>query len=311
MKKKFYLAALVLGMITASCSSDNNETPKPISKDITTAQKVSVDRFSSTTGHLQVRTATNGLPAANVPVNFDTQPFITTGLDKTGASVKYYNFDVQSVIPAPIYVFFKADGVTPVMGQNNIIGVIPGDTGYNDFWLVKKVIVTESYVPNSITSVIEVLASNYTITSTTSIVNCPVVPFGSTAARSNVTGVASALTIGWYNGKAVAYFNFDEAPLTATATGLVPTSPIYVTFNIDPVANNPASGPASGFKSETGTLQTHNVIATIPTDVATYSPLWSVQVISNVNFGSVSNLTTATSFPYSPAGANVNCPVVK
>lgn len=310
MKKKFYLAALMLGLITVSCSSDDNGSPAPVSKDINTALKVSVDRFSATAGHLQVRTATNGLPAANVPVNFDTQPFITTGLDKSGGVVRYYNFDVQPVVPAPIFVFFKADGTTPVTGQNNIIGVVPGDAGYNDFWLVKKVIVPEGYVPNSITSVSEVLAANYTITATTSIVNCPVVPFGSTALRSNVSGVASALTIGWYNSKAVAYFNFDEVALTATSAGLVPTSPIYVTFNVDPDASNAASGPASGFKSETGTLQTHNVLATNPSDTA-YSPLWSVQVLSNVNFGSVSNLPSALSFTSMAAGANVNCPVVK
>jgi hypothetical protein len=312
MKKIIFLVAAVCGLVVTSCSNNDspNVSPIPVSKDINTAVKVSVDRFSTTFGHLQVRTATNGLPAANVPVNFDTEPFITTGLDRTGTSVKYYNFDVQSTIPEDIYIFFKSGSTTPLTGQNNIIPTIPGEVGYNDFWLVNKVIVPDNYVPNSITSEAEVLASGYTVTKTNSIVNCPVVPFGSTASKSNVAGVASVLTIGWYKGKAVAYFNFDEVALTSTSAGLVPTSPIYVTFNIDPAANNPASGPASGFKTETGTLQTHNVIATNPADGA-YSPLWSVQVLSNVNFGSVSNLATATSFASSPAGANVNCPVVK
>lgn len=310
MKKIIFLAVVVCGLITVSCSNSDNVSPSPVSKDINTAVKVSVDRFSASFGHLQVRTATNSLPAANVAVNFDAQPFITTGLDRTGASVKYYNFDIQSTIPEDIYIFFKSDSTTPVAGQNNIIPTIPGEAGYNDFWLVNKVIVPDNYVPNSITSEAEVLASGYVVTKTNSIVNCPVVPFGSTAAKSNVVGVASVLTIGWYKGKAVAYFNFDEVALTSTSAGLVPTSPIYVTFNIDPAANNSASGPVSGFKTETGTLQTHNVIATSPSDI-TYSPLWSVQVLSNVNFGSVSNLATATSFASSPAGANVNCPVVK
>lgn len=313
MRKIFFLAAVVCGLITISCSNDDDSDvrPSPVSKDINTAVKVSVDRFSASFGHLQVRTATNGLPAENAPVNFDDQPFITTGLDRTGASVKYYNFDVQSTIPEDIYIFFKSGSTTPVSGQNNIIPTLPGEAGYNDFWLVNKVIVPDNYVPNSITSEAEILASGYTITKTNSIVNCPVVPFGSTASKSNVVGVASALTLGWYKGKAVAYFNFDEVALTSTSSGLVPISPIYVTFNIDPAANNADSGPASGFKTETGTLQTHNVIATLPGDVGAYSPLWSVQVLSNVNFDSVSNLATATSFTSSPAGANVNCPVVK
>jgi hypothetical protein len=310
MRKRIFLAAVVCGFIAASCSNSDNVAAVPVSKDINTAEKVSVDRFSALAGHLEVRTSTNGLPAANAPVNFDLQPFITTGLDKTGASVKYYNFDVQSTIPEDIYVFFKNGSSTPVSGQNNIIPTIPGEVGYNDFWLVNKVTVPDNYVPNSITSETEVLASGYTITKTNSIVNCPVVPFGSTASKSKASGVASVLTIGWYKGKAVAYFTFDEAEISTTSSGLVPVSPIYVTFNIDPTANNSASGPASGFKSETGTLQTHNVIATNPTD-GNYSPLWSVQVLSNVNFGSVSNLATAISFTSSPAGANVNCPVVK
>jgi hypothetical protein len=309
MKKNVFLAVVACGLFAVSCSSDSPNVVQ-VAKDISTAGKVSVDRFSASAGHLQVRTSTNGLPAANVSVNFDTQPFITTGFDKSGTSVKYYNFDVQSTVPDDIFVFFKSGSSTPVPGQNNIIETIPGDGGYNDFWLVNKVTVPDNYVPNSISSKTELLASGYTITKTNNIVNCPVVPFGSTASKSKVSGVASVLTVGWYKGKAVAYFTFDEATITTTSSGLVPVSPIYVTFNIDPAVNNSASGPASGFKTETGTLQTHNVIATNPTD-GNYSPLWSVQVLSNVNFGSVSNLSTAISFTSSPAGANVNCPVVK
>jgi hypothetical protein len=74
--------------------------------------------------------------------------------------------------------------------------------------------------------------------------------------------------------------------------------------------NDNTAGPSSGFKVETGTMQTHNVLGTIPSDLG-YSPLWSVQVIDNLNFLSVSNLTTATSLNSMSAGANVNCPTVK
>ena len=280
-------------------------------KDINAAAKVSVDRFSSTVGHLMVRTASNGLPAANAPVAFDKAPFITTGFDRTGAVVNYYNFDVQSTTPDDIYVFFKSGSSTPVAGQNNVIPTIPGDTGYNDFWLMSKVTVPDTYVPNSLTSEADILASGYLVSKTTTIVNCPVVPFGSSAARSATAGTASVLSTGWYKGQAVTYFNFGEAALTATATNQVPTSPIYVQFNVDPSASNPASGPASGFKTETAAAsQTHNVLATLPGD-AGYSPLWTVLVISNANFNSVKNLSTATAISSTPAGATVNCPVVK
>ena len=299
------LAILLGGLFVVSCSKDDNNTASIVGKDINTATKVSVDRFSAAAGHLFVRTATNGLPAANAPINCDNQPFITTGLTKTGVSVKYYNFDVQTTTPDDIYVFYKNGATTPLAGQNNIIPTIPGDAGYNDFWIMSKIIVPDNYVPNSLTSEAEVLASGYSITKTTTIVNCPVVPFGTTASRSFVAGTASALTLGWYKGKAVTYFNFGEAAITATASGMVPLSPIYVMFNDN------AAGPSSGFKTETtNASQTHNVIATNPGD-ATYSPLWNVFVIDNANFASVSNLGTATSFSSTAAGATVNCPVVK
>jgi hypothetical protein len=292
-------------MLSCDKDEDNKTAPStPQGKDINTATKISIDRFSSSAGHLMVRTATNGLPAAGAAINFDQAPFITTGLDKSGASVQYYNFDVQPTTPENIYVFFKSGASAPIAGQNNVIPTIPGEKGYNDFWLVNKVIVPDNYVANTITSEAEVLASGYTVEKTTTVVNCPVVPFGSTANKSHTTGVASSLTIGWYKGQAVAYFNFDEAPLS-TVNGLVPTSPIYVMFN------DGATGPASGFKTETNNpSQTHNVIATSPGD-ATYSPLWFVRVIDNANFATVTNLAKAESVASVPADATVNCPVVK
>lgn len=299
----FALATLVVA--ASACSKKTEDVVVPqTGKDISTAAKVSVDRFSTTAGHLFVRTATNGLPAANAAISFDAAPFITQGLDRTGASVKYYNFDVQPTAAVNIYVFFKAGATAPVAGQNNVIPSIPGDAGYNDFWLVNKVAVPDSYVPNTLTSEAEILASGYSITKTTSLVNCPVVPFGSTAAKSNVTGTATPLTLGWYKGNAVAYFSFNEAALTAQGTNAVPISPIYVMFNDN------TTGPASGFKTEPNTTITHNVIATNPGDSG-YSPLWNVQVINNSYFPTVSNLTTATSSMPMPAGATVNCPVVK
>ena len=311
MFKKITLLTVTALLIISFLNSCKKDSKSVVGSDINTASKVSIDRFSTAAGHLQVRTSTNGLPAANAPVNFDNKPFITTGLNPSGVSVTYYNFDVQPTTPAPIYNFYTSGSSTPVSGQNNVVGVIPGQSGYNDFWVVNKVTVPNNYVPNSLTSEAEVLASGYTITPTTTIVNCPIVPFGSTASKSFTAGVASTLTLGWYNSQAVAYFTFSEAPLSTTSANLVPTSPIYVMFNIDPSQANPNSGPASGFEAETtDSTQTHNVISTIPGQ-ASYSPLWAVQVISNVNFNSVNNLSTATSFPNSPAGANVNCPVVK
>jgi len=297
MKKILSLTVIVLSL--AACKKDS----KPATgKDINTAERVSVDRFSSTAGHLMVRTATNGLPAANATINMDVAPFITKGLARTGALTEYYNFDVQPSTPIDIYVFFKSGGAA-VTGQNNVINAIPGDAGYSDFWLVNKVTVPDDYVPNSLTSREEILASGYAIQRTNMIVNCPVVPFGSTASKK-FGGGSQTLTLGWYKGKAVAYFDFEEKALTATGTGEVPVSPIYVMFNDN------AAGPESGFKTETGTAQTHNVIATVPADGG-YSPLWKVVVLDNSAFANVNNLMTATAATVLiPNAGLVNCPVV-
>ena len=55
--------------------------------------------------------ATHGrqrFPGPNEPVDFDREPFITQGLSpSTGKPVRYYNFDVQSTTPAPVYVLYR------------------------------------------------------------------------------------------------------------------------------------------------------------------------------------------------------------
>ncbi|MFZ6012894.1 MAG: hypothetical protein ACOYXT_21290, partial [Bacteroidota bacterium] len=260
---------------------------------------------SSAAGHLMIRDASNGLPAANAAINFDQAPFITKGKGPTGQNVEYYNFDVQSVDPAPIYVLFKEGSDSPVPDQMNIIDVIPGETGYNDFWLVNKVTVPANYAANEVASLAEIQARGYAIEATTMIVNCPVVPEGSTATK-RLGGGSAGLMKGWYKEKIVSYFTFGEKAITALS-GKVPTSPIYVCFNIN--ADQAGGGPASGFKVEPGTMQTHNVVATIPSN-GSYSPLWLVNSYDNAQFDNVGNLSSAQSAPGMNLGATVNCPVV-
>lgn len=299
-----FFAVIMLG----ACSKDKKDSPTPVGKDPNTAEVVSVDRFSATAGMLMVRTASNGLPGANQSVNFDQEPFITRGLTPDGKTVDYYNFDVQPTTPAPLWVFFKANG-TMVQNQLNIINVIPGDAGYNDFWQVFKVTVPDDYVANTVTSYDELAAKGYKIEKTNMVVNCPVVPAGSTATK-RLGNKSAALARGWYKGKIAPYFTFEEKDLLANAAGAVPVSFIYVTFNVNP--GQTGGGPGSGFMAEAGTspAQTHNVIATIPADAA-YSPLWSVSVYDNADFSKVSNLSSATASNILASGvANVNCPVV-
>lgn len=302
------LFVILFPLLFAACGKEESSpVAPPVGRDPNTAPRVSIDRFSSSAGNLFVRTNTNGLPSANAPINFDSGPFITRGLGPNGQRVTYYNFDVQRTTPAPIFVFFREGENTPMTGQLNVIDVIPGDQGYNDFWRVTKVIVPSNYVANSVTSRQGIISAGYRTETTTMLVNCPVVPEGSTASL-RLGGGSNGLVRGWYRDQIVFYFSFEEKTLTVDASGNVPLSPIYVTFNINP--DQPNGGPPSGFKQEPNSVQTHNVVATIPSS-ASYSPLWIVNVYDNAYFNSVSNLMTAQSARILGAGvANVNCPVV-
>ncbi|MCB2199094.1 hypothetical protein KQI63_06785 [bacterium] len=305
------LLVLILGLMSFTMGCDEDDDPagpvNPTVHDPDTSPKASVDRFSGDAGTLMVRTDSNGLPGANEAIDFDSgAPFITMGLGPNGEHVQYYNFDVQSTTPAPIYALFREGADAPVDGQLNIVDVIPGDAGYNDFWLVTKVTVPSDYVANTITSYDEIMEMGFEMETTTTIVNCPIVPDGSTASMRGGSESAD-LHRGWYNDMVVYYFTFEEAALMAS-NNMVPVSPIYVTFNIN--VDEEGGGPASGFVVEDGTSQTHNVVATIPSS-ANYSPLWLVSAYNNADFDSVMDWETAAQAEVlAPGIATVNCPVV-
>jgi len=308
MRTKLFALLVVFVGLVSSCMKDEETMTMPLNPD--TAGDVSIDRFGPAFAHLFMRDASNNFPAANQPVDFDAIPaFNTRGLGPNGEKSIYYNFDVLSTTPAPIYVLFREGESAPVSGQLNIVNVVPGDAGYNDFWLVEKVTVPKDYVANTVTSYEEIYQTAYPIAVTTSIVNCPIVPKGSVARKRFLTTESSELTRGWYKNKVVYYFNFFEKELMAV-NGKVPTSDIFVCFNINPGAAG--GGPASGFKTEdmTAAGQTHNIPETLPTDAA-YSPLWDVQIYNNSGFASVNNLASISSVNIlATDAAIVNCPIV-
>jgi len=276
--------------------------------DPDTAMHASIDRFSMDAGHLFVRDSTNNLPGPNVPITFDMEPFMSMGLGPAGEFISYYNFDVMPTEPAPIYVLFKDGAPSPVPDQLNIVGVIPGDMGYSDFWRVNKVTVPQTYIANTITSESDVMNSGYPITETDILVNCPIVPDSSTAMLRYNNNTDTGLHMGWYDTMVVFYFNFAEKALMVDGSGMVPLSPIYVSFNINP--GDPGGGPPSGFMTDS-TGRTHNVTATLPEDML-YSPLWSVNIYDNADFAMVHDLASAQMANILAMGAaNVNCPVVE
>lgn len=280
---------------------------KPHAIDPDKAPIVSIDRFSAKAAHLQLRTAGNGIPGPNKPVDFDKGPFVTTGLSPTtGKPVRYYNFDVQGMTPAPVYVLYRKGEEKPVANQLDIIDGLPGDKGYNDFRQIYKVIVPTDYLVNSFTDAAQVRKSGYEVEKTNNLRNMPIVPDKSVA-HDRLNGESAELQRAWYKGKIAKYFTFSEAPLSVAGSD-VPVSPIYVTFNINP--DQPKGGPGSGFRTETNSLQTHNVPATLPGGEG-YSPLWSVNVYDNGDWPKVSNLDTAQNAKLlGPGVATVNCPIV-
>jgi hypothetical protein len=276
--------------------------------DPITAPKAPIDRFADGTGSLFLRSQSVDLPGPNQPIDFDQGPFVTRGLGPDGGAVRYYNFDVQPARAIPIYVLFHAGESSPIEGQLNVIDAVPGDPGYSDFWQVHRVTVPDDYVVNSITSAAEIEVARLPTELTDTIVNCPIVPDGSTATLRG--GAESAeLHEGWYRDTVVKYFTFEEAAVTASEGAEVPVSPIFVSFNVNP--DQPGGGPASGFRSEIGSDQTHNVVASLPGG-ADYSPLWSVQVYDNADFDLVSDLESINDVTIVAMDvATVNCPLVE
>ena len=301
MTTRIALFFAVASLFASSVAAQAATTPVDPDK----APIAAVDRFSKEAAHLQLRTPENHLPGPNQPVDFDSGPFITQGLSpSTGKPVRYYNFDVQTTMPAPVYVLYREGETKPVEGQLDIIDTLPGEKGYNDFRQVWKVTVPKDYVANTIVDAGALKDAGYKMEQTPTLRNMPVVPDKSTA-KMRLKGESAELQRAWYQGQVAKFFSFDEAPLSGSG---VPLSPIYVTFNVNP--DQPNGGPGSGFKSEPGSEQTHNVPATLPGD-AGYSPLWLVAVYDNADFPAVHDLATALKAKVLAAGvATVNCPIV-
>ena len=283
--------------------------PPPLPPDAvagsTGAEALVIDRFSAAAGTLQVRTASNGLPGPGQPVDFDHPPFITQSWGPAGEVIRYYNFDVQPTTAAKMYVFYV--GEQELTTQHRVVDVIPGQRGYSDFFRVVRVRVPARYVADELRDVAAIVRSGFALVETSQIVNRPIVSRGSRA-RERLNGATTEPEVGWYRGQQIQWFRFDEAQLVAGPGMPVPTSPISVTFNKNP--DLPGGGPASGFRTEPGGRQTHNVASSLPGDVD-YSPLWSVSIYDNAAFPTVSNEATVLAAPFKARNvATVNCPIV-
>ena len=110
----------------------------------------------------------------------------------------------------------------------------------------------------------------------------------------------------WYKSEIAKYFVFDEAPLSVSG-GEVPVSPIYDGFTINP--GEPKGGIT--FRMEPNSMQTHNIVASVPGD-KNYSPLWLRVVYDSAAWSKVHDLETAQNAKVIPAETLlINCPIVR
>jgi hypothetical protein len=253
-----------------------------------------IDRFSARAGHLMVRDQRRELPGPGQPIDLDRPPFLTQGLGPDGAPVRYYNFDVQSAVPATLYRFTRAGTREPVAGQLDVVDVLPGAPGYSDFWRIAWVEVPATFVPGSITSAAQARELHASVSG--SAIDCPIVPRGSTAREAHGVPPAEPVEL-WYRGERVTCLRFGAE--LALDGDRVPTSPIYVTFGSEPPV----------FRTEPGTPQTHNVVLSLPGDLD-YSPLWDVHIYDRSAFDRVRDANSALAAPVVEHGPLVNCPIV-
>lgn len=214
------------------------------------------------------------------------------------AAVQYYDFGMNSpasggvVATAPIWVMITgldADG-NPVFveGQHNIVDVVPADPGYSDLWEVNLVTVPDGYEPDSMKSREDVVNSGYETMAPGLLVNCPIVPEGTTLEGGE------ELTQGWYKGDAVFYPDFGANPATAL--------PIWVFITGMDADGNPQFVDGQ-----------NNVIDSVPSD-AGYSAFWQVTLVT-VDEGYEANSiksaadVVSAGFEMTQTEMVVNCPV--
>lgn len=305
LKKLFFIPAGLLFLLT-SCNKDEDENYGPLDPD--TAPEAEIDRFSDESGTLFRRSLDENLPDVNEPINFDESPFIVRALGPNGSEISYYNFDVKTVKPAPVYYLFRDGEIESVENQLPIVNLKPGDTGYNDFRQVYKVTVPVDYEANLVASFSEIETNNYAIEPTDQLINMPIVPHNSTAGQRWNDDENQQLMRGWYRSQVVYFFRFDETEINLTSKSEIPLSPMYVSYKTNPGEDGGGSG--TGFMTEQGNDQTHNILAALPMD-SNYSPLWNVNIYDNQDFDNVTDYNSAQTANILQAGSGmINGPVV-
>lgn len=247
---------------------------------------VAVDRFGDSAGVFFQRSLTPSLPAADEPIDFDAL-FLHRALGPNEETIEFYHFDVRSRVPSKIFVLLDRRG-DPIPAQLPIFDEIPGDAGYNDLRQVVEVSVTDrDYRANSITSLADIELAELDTTHTDEVMNCVMVPDGSSATRRFDPLDATGLQDGWYRDKVVRYLLFEHSRSTTAIdfSGAEITAPVMYSFlDNDTNINDGFALDADG--------ATHNVVTRLPTEEG-YAPLWALRVFKLDVFDRVASVASA------------------
>lgn len=247
---------------------------------------VSVDRFSDSAAVFYRRSDNANLPDPGEPIDFD-QLFLHQGLGPNQERIEFYHLDVRSKLPGRVYVVVNRFG-EPIPQQLPIFEEIPGEAGYTDLRQVVEVRVTQNdFQPNSLVSLADIEAAALDTTFTQQIMNCAMVPDGSTASRRFDPTAAVGLLDGWYRGFIVRYLLFENPQSQATVEfgGLEISAPqMYAFFQNDREVSDGFAVDADGL--------THNVFTRLPQQEG-YSPLWVLRVFKLSVFDRVISVASA------------------
>ncbi|KAJ3330046.1 hypothetical protein HDU76_006542 [Blyttiomyces sp. JEL0837] len=214
-----------------------------------------------------------------------------------GAPCYFWNFGAYSslngssavIATAPIWVPFFANGTK---AGSNIINVIPCEQGYSDLWAVQKVTVPDStpmdFYKDAKSVIADAAAGKVTVKDAATLVNCPVVPFKSTAfddAPGNPMPTPPAPTTGWYMGQPVFYFDFG------------PISAGTATEDVYHMSTPSGKAEGNGIFQKFGTPFWAEKLVAVPESLAGANSLKSLEDIN------------AGNYPITDAGKIVNCPI--
>ncbi|MES2178982.1 MAG: hypothetical protein V4550_14070 [Gemmatimonadota bacterium] len=180
-------------------------------------------------------------------------------------AIRYYDFGpvAQGVADVywPIHGFAPGGDPVPLRAQAPVFSTVPELDGYTSMWRLHYVIVADHVHPNELRSVDQitrlVAQKRAVLRDAGATLNLPIVPRGSWLEGKEKAGTQH----GWFDGTAVAYFDFGVGALTP--------APIFPFFR--PAASNAEPASVEGQR---------NVVDVVPDGATPSLDLWDVHRVS-------------------------------